>query len=92
MSTGEGRTASMSIKTRLAALDDRYRPDTRTRVEVELLTDEDLAEMSRKSGYNLRRLSDEELNALRDCCTDAGDYLPERMTPELATALEMVKL
>ena len=82
----------MTLRSRVVKMEEWIALHTRTRVEVELLTDEDLAEMSRKSGYNLGCLSDEELNALRDCYTDAGDYLPERMTPELAAAREMVKL
>jgi hypothetical protein len=44
-----------------------------------------------RSGYDLTRLTDAELLALNDCYTSAGDYLPERMTPELAAALESVK-
>ncbi len=45
-----------------------------------------------RSGYDLTRLTDAELLALNDCYTDEGDYLPERMTPELAARLESVKL
>jgi hypothetical protein len=45
-----------------------------------------------RSSYDLTRLTDAELLALNDCYTAAGDYLPERMTPELAAALERVKI
>jgi hypothetical protein len=66
------------------------------RVAIEDLTDEQLDEqleaMVKQSGYDLTRLSDAELTALHNCYTDAGEYLPEKMTPELATALERVKL
>jgi hypothetical protein len=34
----------------------------------------------------------QELNDLRDCYTEWGDYRPERMTPELAAALGRVKI
>ncbi len=44
-----------------------------------------------RSSYDLTRLTDAELLALSDCYTSAGDYLPERMTPELAERLESVK-
>jgi len=81
----------MNLQTRIAKLED-YRQQRLQRVPVELLTDAELETMSRKSGYDMARLSDAELNALRDCYTDAGDWLPERYTPALAAALARVKL
>jgi hypothetical protein len=62
------------------------------RVAVEDLTDEQLEAMAKSSGYDLTRLSNAELTALHDCYTDTGEYLAEKMTPELAGALERVKL
>ncbi len=62
------------------------------RVAVEDLTGEQLDEMVKKSGYDLKLFTDEELHALHDCYTDAGDYIPERMTARLSARLEEVKL
>jgi hypothetical protein len=45
-----------------------------------------------KEDYDLTALTDAELLALNDCYTGAGDYLPERMTPDLSAALERVRL
>ena len=80
-----------SVRRRIERIEREVGP-RRERVRVEDLTDEQLREMTRKSGYDLTLLTDAELTELRDCYTDAGDYLPERMTPELAAALERVKL
>lgn len=53
---------------------------------------EKLEETVKASGYDMTLLTDAELLALHACYTDDGDYLPERMTPELAKRLEEVKL
>ncbi len=48
--------------------------------------------MIEQSDYDVRLLTDAELNALRDCYTDdTGELIPERITPELEAALERVK-
>jgi hypothetical protein len=62
------------------------------RLAVEDLTDEQLDAIVKGSGYDLSALTDAELTALCACYTDAGDYRPERMTPELTATLERVKL
>ncbi len=41
--------------------------------------------------YDLRRLTNDELLALRLCYTDEGQPLPEHLTSELVAALERVK-
>jgi hypothetical protein len=81
----------MSLQARVDKLEEAQRLRCAL-VAVEDLTDEQLEEMVRKSGYDLTLLTDAELNALHDCYTDAGDYIPERMTQELAVTLERVKL
>jgi hypothetical protein len=53
---------------------------------------ERLEEAASHFDYDLTLLTDAELLALNDCYTDAGDYLPERVTPELVAAMERVKL
>jgi hypothetical protein len=41
--------------------------------------------------FDLKALTNDELLALRHCYTDEGQPLPERVTPELAAALNRVK-
>ncbi len=41
--------------------------------------------------YDLRRMTNDELLALRHCYTDEGQPLPEHLTSELVAALERVK-
>ncbi len=41
--------------------------------------------------YDMERLTDDELLALRACYTDERRPIPERVTPELEAALERVK-
>lgn len=81
----------MNLQNRVGKLEKGVRSRL-ARVAVEDLTDEQLEEMVKKSGYDLKLFTDADLHALHDCYTDAGDYLPERMTPELAARLEEVKL
>ena len=78
----------MSLKTRISHLEDcRQRTVQVRRVPVELLTGAQLEAMCKESGHDLTLLTDAELNALRDCYTEAGDYVPGRVTPELAATL-----
>ena len=81
----------MKLTSRVAKLEVTIRSIDR-RARAEDLTDEQLKEMSEKSGYRLYELTDRELDALHDCYSIWGKYLPERMTPELAAALERVKV
>lgn len=41
--------------------------------------------------HDLTLLTDEELQALIDCHTDAGEVIEERVTPELEAALRRVE-
>jgi hypothetical protein len=41
--------------------------------------------------YDLKSLTNDELLALRACYTDDGRPMPERLTPELITALGRVR-
>jgi hypothetical protein len=79
----------MNLNGRVEKLESALR--VRVRVAVEDLTDEQKQEMARQTGYDMTALTDAELRALRDCYTDDGDYLEERMTPDLSAALERVR-
>lgn len=41
--------------------------------------------------YDLTRLTDAELTALHACFTEAGELIPERLTPALAAAWQRVQ-
>ena len=49
------------------------------------------AVISDTSAWNLSLLTDDELLALSLCYTNEGQPIPERVTPELAAALNRVK-
>jgi len=81
----------MNLDSRIEKLEAAARSE-RVRVPVELLTDAELEEMVRKSGYDLSLLTKAELNELRDCYDDEGSYNGATFSPALAAALERVKL
>ncbi len=80
----------MSLQIRISKLES-YRRQHYKRVPVELLSDAELEAMSKECGYDMSLLTDEELNALRDCYADTGEFIPARFTPELEAAMQRVK-
>jgi hypothetical protein len=80
----------MSLQARVDKLEEAQRARFGL-VAIEDLTDEQLEEMVRKSGYDLTLLTDAELTSLHDCYDDQGQPIEGRVTPELEAALLRAK-
>lgn len=64
-------------------------------LDLTLLTDQELdariAEAGTGTLWDMALLTDAELMNLRGCYTDAGELMPERVTPEVEAALRRVQ-
>ncbi len=64
-------------------------------LDLTLLTDQELdariAEAGTGTLWDMTLLTDAELLALEACFTDAGELMPERVTPEVEAALRRVE-